>query len=124
MVYIRERATPGRWTCSPDPVSHSRPRSVPLGTLGIPSESGSIPFVASQSRQILSGPAEKTRVISRHSKQEIYPLNKHKKQSSPPLHTSMEVMSYHANNDNRHIKFVIHYTALNVYAWFCVNCIQ
>lgn len=55
---------------------------------------------------------------------EIYPLNKHKKQSSP-LHTSMEVNSYHTNNDNyRHIKFVIHYTALNVYPWFCVNCIQ
>lgn len=45
---------------------------------------------------------------------EIYPLNEHKKQSSP-LHTSMEVNSYHTNNDNRHIKFVIHYTALNVY---------
>lgn len=45
----------------------------------------------------------------------IYPLNKHKKQSPPP--SSMEVMSY-ANNDNRHIKFVIHYTVLNVYPWF------
>lgn len=55
---------------------------------------------------------------------EIYPLNEHKKQSPPHTHTSMEVMSYHANNDNRHIKFVIHYTALNVCPWFCVNCIQ
>lgn len=36
----------------------------------------------------------------------------------------MEVNSYHTNNDNRHIKFVIHYTVLNVYPWFCVNCIQ
>lgn len=46
------------------------------------------------------------------------------KNKAPPLHTSMEVISYHANNDNRHIKFVIHYTVLNVYPWFCVNCIQ
>lgn len=61
-------------------------------------------------------------VNTRHK--EIYSLNKHKKQSPPPLHTSMEVNSYHTNNDNRHVKFVIHYTALNVYPWFCVNCIQ
>lgn len=47
-----------------------------------------------------------------------------KNKAPPPLHTSMEVNSYHTNNDNRHIKFVIHYTALNVYPWFCVNCIQ
>lgn len=47
------------------------------------------------------------------------------KNKAPPLHTSMEVISYHANNDNyRHIKFVIHYTVSNVYPWFCVNCIQ
>lgn len=60
-VNIQEQATPGRWTCSPDPVSHSRPQSVPPGTPGIRSESGSIPFVASQSRQILSGPAGKNK---------------------------------------------------------------